>query len=91
MVNIRFLTKPLFLLKILLSLPPIITFSGLQNQVTNERNETIGGNLKQLEESDTTKNVSITTVKMKQMEEIGVYSQSPSIKVVKMRKITASL
>ena len=55
----------------ILSPPTIVSFSGPQNRETKEGNATIGGGLKQLDEiGDYIQIVLISSVKMKQREEI---------------------
>ena len=69
----------------ILSTPLIVSFSGPLNRKTNGGNDTIGGGLKprflQI----------FSPVKMKQMEEIGDFRHSSSIKGVKTKTINVNL
>ena len=74
----------------ILSTPLIVSFSGPLNRETNGGNERIGGGLKQLEEIEDFLQI-FSPVKMKQMEEIGDFRHSSSIKGVKTKTINVNL
>ena len=66
-----------------------MSFSGHQNRERNGGNETISGELKQLKEIEDF--FQFFTVKRKQMEEIGDFRHSSSVKGVKTKTINVNL
>ena len=76
---------------IILSSPPVVSFSGPQNLVTTEENETTIGGLKQLEDmGNFPPIVSIVIVKLKHVGEIRDLRHSSSIKNVKRKTINVN-